>query len=156
MFGFIKNNPVQSAWYGFSIIAITLLSLFTDSKPSEAEKPKPQSLPTPIVTTILPTPTVKTVTILPTPTITTILPTPITTTITILPAPTILPTPTTTSTTIIIPPTTPPPSISATSTPSPSSTPSSTRTPRNHANGLVCFILVIKDKDILIKVPCPK
>jgi hypothetical protein len=148
----IIRHPWTSGWYCFSAVAIGSISILTNhgegATGSSFPHPEktPVALPTePFTNTPEPSPThTPSPTELPTPSptfTTTILPTPVVTTI--------LPTPMVTST-IIIPPTTPPPSISA--TPTPSSSP--TRTPKNHANGLVCFVLDTKDKNILIKVPC--
>jgi hypothetical protein len=148
----IIKHPWTSGWYCFSVIAIGSISVFTNHGEGAAGSSFPHPEKTPIA---LPT---QPYTFTPTPSPTHIpSPTPrVTFTTIIKPTPvitTILPTPMVTST-IIIPPSTPPPSISATPTPSSSPSSSPTRTPKNHANGLVCFVLDIKDKNILIKVPC--
>jgi hypothetical protein len=69
--------------------------------------------------------------------------------------PTALPSPATTETLIV-----PLPVVTtATVTPSPTltPTPAATRTPRNHANGLGCFILIEVDHHgDVIRRPCPK
>lgn len=68
-------------------------------------------------------------------------------------SPTALPAPTTTETLIV-----PLPVVTtATVTPSATPTPTATRTPRNHANGLGCFVLIEIDNHVeVIKRPCPK
>lgn len=74
-------------------------------------------------------------------------------------SPTALPSPTATETLIVPLPvvTTATVTPSATPTPTSSPTPTATRTPRNHANGLDCFVLIEVDNHVeVIKRPCPK
>jgi hypothetical protein len=76
-------------------------------------------------------------------------------------SPTALPSPTTTETLIVPLPvvTTATVTPSATSTPTSTPTPTATatRTPRNHANGLDCFVLIEVDNHVeVIKRPCPR